>query len=258
MSYFRSQTLDRLAGLWIAALLACVLAMLCGCGVTPQRGGKSHVSVAVPRAGTIAEGQTVVSSDLQQPENPKDSSQQETRITEESEMPIPAGSVIKQATGSNTFMEFTIAGPANLRTKRSVDSGTRIGAAQKDTARELAAKLSSMRPVQVLGALLVLASLAMFHPAVATVVASKTVQWVCGGVGLMLLFAPVVVVDMAPMIQAVLVFGGIAVVVVWFLAGRNASHAATANALQQWVDANNDGRDDLTGKTKEEAEATTK
>lgn len=253
MNYSRTHTLDHLAGLWIAALVACALAMLCGCDTSPQKGGKSHISVSVPRAGTIAEGQTVVSTDLQQPENPKDSSQQETRITEESEMPIPAGSVIKQATGSNTFMEFTIAGPANLRTKRSVDSGTRIGAAQKDTARELAAKLSSMRPVQVLGALLVLASLAMFHPAVSAVVASKTVQWVCGGVGLMLLFAPVVVVDMAPMIQAVLVFGGIALVVVWFLAGRNASHAAKANTLQQWVDANNDGRDDITGKTKDEA-----
>jgi hypothetical protein len=70
-----------------------------------------------------------------------------------------------------------------------------LGTTQHDKARDdwggiamAATKLKAARLPQILGFLLILASLAMFHPAVKAVTMSSTLQWVTGGVGLALVF----------------------------------------------------------------------
>jgi hypothetical protein len=227
------------ARLWIAALLVCFIAILTGCGFATgaTKGGKSHTAIALPNGGTVGEPIPVISSDLTAPENPKDTSQQTTRVTDESDLLLPAGTTIRDQVGTNASRMFTIIGPANLHTKRTVDSDTRLGAAQKNTAMEIAAKLASFRPVQILGVVMVLAFAAMFYPPVAAVVGSGTFQWVVGGLGAALIFLPVVVVDMAPTLQIGLVVAGIGIPLVWWLAHRHGE-------LRGFVDADKDGVDD--------------
>jgi hypothetical protein len=70
----------------------------------------------------------------------------------------------------------------------------------------------------------------MFHPAVRVIVASSTLQWVCGGVGLALIFLPILLVELAPTIQTVLAIAGIGVPVVWYIAHRHGHLKATADA----------------------------
>jgi len=124
----------------------------------------------------------------------------------------------------------TSVGGTNQTVKTSERSSATIGAAQKDTAREIAAKLSSARPVQVVGVILILAALAMFHPAVAAITASRTFQMATGAVGLFLIFAPFVVVGN----EKLLLLAGIGVPAGWFFIHRHGK-------LQGLVDANKNG-----------------
>jgi uncharacterized membrane protein YccC len=95
---------------------------------------------------------------------------------------------------------------------------TELGAAQKDTARELGAKLSSLKGIVWVGVALFLFGLAsLVYPPLRVVVASVTTSaaLMLGGVALMVL--PSLIVG-----NELLILGGVAVAVGgWFLAHRH-------------------------------------
>ncbi|HVY70800.1 MAG TPA: hypothetical protein VHH73_12790 [Verrucomicrobiae bacterium] len=174
----------------------------------------------------------VAEQTIQQPENPQQASAQSREVTEELELPIAAGSKVQQRGAEGTDLIVTMAEPATLKRRHIERAGQSIGAAQKDAAREISARLASMRPVQFAGIVLVLAALAMFHPAVRLVTASTTLQMVTGVTGMVLIFAPMVVAGH----ERMLLFAGLALVAVWFFVHRH-------GRLQGMVDTLGDGRD---------------
>lgn len=111
-------------------------------------------------------------------------------------------------------------GPVTITEKSAKEANTEIGPAQKDMAREIGARLTAIRPMQFLGVLLILAALAMFHPVVRAVTQSTTLQAVTGGVGLLLVFAPMVIAGHERLL-IVLTFVGVAVPVAWYVAHRH-------------------------------------
>ena len=120
---------------------------------------------------------------------------------------------------------------------------TELGAAQKDTARELGAKLASLKGIMWVGvALFVFGLASIFYPPLKLLIGSLTTSAaICAG-GLALMVLPTLVVG-----NELLILGGVAsAVALWFLAHRH-------GRLQGFVDANKDGVDDrleLVGKTK--------
>jgi hypothetical protein len=165
--------------------------------------------------------------ELHQPENPAQPAKQDFEKTSEKTTHLPAGTTVKEITvtpQANTNLPpirtervFTLPADMTETVKQGERSATTIGASQKDTAREIGAKLSALRPVQILGGLLILAALAMFHPAVKAVTLSTTLQAVTGGVGMGLIFLPTIIVGH----EGILLAAGIAVPAVWFFAHRH-------------------------------------
>ncbi|WP_404422916.1 hypothetical protein [Nibricoccus sp. IMCC34717] len=73
----------------------------------------------------------------------------------------------------------------------SEETTTTIGAAQKDTTREISAKLAALRPVQMFGGALVAAAVAMFWPPVRLAIgAGKEIQMWTALAGAALIFIP--------------------------------------------------------------------
>jgi hypothetical protein len=224
------------------ALLLVILGwVLTGCSTLakPQKPGRS----------TVAASRTNLTATLQQPENPLATSSQTTeRITRTWAEPIaPLAPMIvsvpattpplvepRHSTPPPAPEPATTPAPARALLSESIErTSTTIGAAQKDESRTIAAKLASIRPVQYVGILLVLAALAMFHPVVKAVTASTTLQIVTGAVGMLLLFAPLVIVGN----EHLLLIAGIALPAIWFVVHRH-------GRLQGFIDANQDGIDD--------------
>lgn len=179
------------------SLLLASLIFLTGC-IAPLKPGHSAV--------TSASGTTTL---VQQSQNPKSETKQKFRRTE------------KTKDGAEVVEE--------------VD--TTIGAAQKDVAREIGAKLASMRWMQVLGVLMFLFGVtSLFYPLLKAVINSATTSLAIAGAGLALMFLPVIVVGNETLLLT-LSLGAVAIAGVWFFAIRH-------GRLRGFVDANKDGIDD--------------
>lgn len=95
---------------------------------------------------------------------------------------------------------------------------TKIGAAQKDTAREMAAKLSSLKGVVWVGVLLlVFGAASAFYPPLKLIVGSVTTSAVCAAVGLGLIMLPSLIVGHEILILSV----GVGAVFLYFFAHRH-------------------------------------
>jgi hypothetical protein len=109
---------------------------------------------------------------------------------------------------------------------------TELGAAQKDTARELSAKLASLKGIVWVGVVLFLFGLAtLFYPPLKLIIGSVTtsVAILVGGIALMVL--PTLIVG-----NELLILGGVGVVVGgWFLAHRYGSLRGMVNAAEAAV-----------------------
>jgi len=117
--------------------------------------------------------------------------------------------------------------------KTTEEVHTVIGAAQKDTAREIGAKLASMRWMQVLGVLVFLFGAASFvYPPLKLVVGSVTTSAVACASGLALMFLPVIVVGNEALLLA-LSIGAVALVGVWFFVHRHATLHGKLKALSE-------------------------
>lgn len=165
---------------------------LIGC-VSAQKGGRSTFYTPSGITGSVS-----------QSENPKtETTQVMERITE---VETPSGVI--------------------TRTIEKLD--TKIGAAQKDTAREMGAKLASLRGVVWVGILLVIAGIASFAwPPLRAIVGSATtsVLMVLAGVGLIAL--PSLIVGNELLIMGV----GVGAVALYWFSHRHGELRGKVNTL---------------------------
>jgi hypothetical protein len=169
-----------------AFLVLCLISSGCAT-LKPLFGGKATSKIAGVEAGLTA------------PDNAKTPSSQIITRTTVTEYPsnskldarfpeIPSSThAIKDI--QTTANSATVAVPSKVTVTETVS--TQLGVSDKDTSREISAKLAAMRPIQFAGIALLVAALAMFHPVVRAIVGSgKEMQMTVGAAGLGLIFAP--------------------------------------------------------------------
>ena len=206
-----------------------VLALfVAGCASRPLKGGKA---VTTRKSGGIME-QTIVQS-----ENPSQASKQTQETVKVRTYTVPAGSRIDQSqppaaapaqlstinSQPSTFSPqpstaFVLSAPMPVVEREESRAGTELGAAQKDTARELGAKLSSLKGIVWVGvALFVFGLASLVYPPLKVVVASVTTSaaLVLGGLALMVLPSLIVGNELLILGAVALAVGG------WFLAHRH-------------------------------------
>ena len=198
-------------------MVFCSLFVVSGCASRPLKGGRAVTS---PRPAGGVE-QTIV-----QGENPAQVTKQDQETVRVRSYTLPAGSRIEEARVVESAVDgvatnvqaVVISAPMPVQEREETRAKTELGAAQKDTAREVGAKLASLRGIVWVGLGLFLFGLAsLFYPPLKLVIGSVTTSaaMVLGGIALMVL--PSLVVG-----NELLILGGVAVAVGgWFLAHRH-------------------------------------
>ena len=212
-----------------SATTGMMLLALAGCSIGPLKGGKATT------AGNIVQSVT-------QGDNPAAVSKQDQETIRTKSYTVPAGSRLVEthvvADGGGALVtnasSLLISAPMPVTEHESTRATTELGAAQKDTARELSAKLASLKGIVWVGVVVFLFGLAsMFYPPLQLIIGSVTTSLMitAGGVALMIL--PSLVVG-----NELLILAGVAAAVgLWFLAHRHGQ-------LRGLVDANKNGIDD--------------
>jgi hypothetical protein len=215
-------------------MMAMAVLAVAGCTATaPLKGGKA---VTLSKAAQGIE-QSVVQSD-----NPAAVSRQDQETVRVKTYTVPAGSrledlrtVVGEAGALMTNVAaVVVSAPMPVVEREETRAKTELGAAQKDTARELGAKLASLKGVVWVGVALFAFGLAsLFYPPLKLLIGSVTTSAaICAG-GLALMVLPTLVVG-----NELLILAGVAAAVgLWFLAHRH-------GRLQGFVDANRNGVDD--------------
>ena len=211
---------------WILMGMALVLA---GCNTSkPLRGGKA-TTLNKPAQGIE---QTVVQS-----ENPAQVSRQDQETVKTRTYTVPSGSrleetkvvAVESGPPVTNMQAVVVSAPMPVVEREETRAKTELGAAQKDTARELGAKLASLKGIVWLGVALFLFGLAsIFYPPLKALIGSMTTSAaICAG-GLALMVLPTLIVGNELLILAVVLMavGG------WFLAHRHGQ-------LRGLVDASN-------------------
>lgn len=208
----------RLGVLFLTAGLAL---SLCGCtGPRPLRGGHALTSGPV--------GQSVVQGD-----NPAQATRQSQEAIRVRTYTVPAGSRVEGAMGGMGPMgrmrrdgtnicggatAVIVSAPTAVVEREETRANTELGASQKDTARELGAKLASLRGIVWVGVGLFIFGIGSFAwPPLRAIIGSVTtgVAITLGGVALMIL--PSLIVG-----NELFILGGVALAVGgWFLAHRH-------------------------------------
>jgi hypothetical protein len=167
-----------------------------------------------------------VEQTIVQGENPAQVTKQDQETVRVRNYTVPAGSRIEEARVERssvgvavTNVEAVIVGaPMPVQEREETRARTELGAAQKDTAREVGAKLASLRGIVWVGLGLFLFGLAsLFYPPLKLIIGSVTTSaaMVLGGIALMVL--PSLIVG-----NELLILGGVgAIVGAWFLAHRH-------------------------------------
>lgn len=205
----------------LCSIVACLVA---GCSSSrPLKPGVAKIQSTAPASGAQ------FTSELKQPENPAQSAAQNFERTTETELPLPAGTRVQETVTTRNERQpeappvvqertITLTEPSIQKTRTIEKAGTTIGAAQKDTARELGAKLSSLKGIVWVGVAMFLFGLAtLAYPPLRALIGSVTTSLAitAGGVALMIL--PTLIVG-----NELLILGGVAVAVGgWFLAHRH-------------------------------------
>lgn len=201
-------------------LLILLALVLTGCMTQPLKGGKATTSQSAGHTmQTVAQG-----------ENPAAVSRQDQETVRTRNYTVPAGSRLE---GPSNVQAIVVSAPMPVVEREETRAKTELGAAQKDTARELGAKLASLKGIVWVGVAVFLFGLAtLFYPPLKLIIGSVTtsVAIVAGGLALMVL--PTLVVG-----NELLILAGVAAAVgLWFLAHRHGQ-------LRGLVDANKDGGD---------------
>jgi hypothetical protein len=187
------------------------------------------------RAGIGTNGLAEFHTEMKQPENPAQAATQNYERITETELPLPKGSkvteilVTKDEHQQPITKEKTIILPEPVvqKTRQIEKAGTSIGAAQKDTARELGAKLSSLKGVVWVGVVLFLFGLGtLFYPPLRALIGSVTTSMAIAAGGLALIILPSLIVG-----NEIKILCGVAVSVGgWFLAHRHGTVRGELNA----------------------------
>lgn len=211
-----------------------LLAFVVGCGSPrPLKGGK---------ATTLSKSTQGIEQSVVQGDNAAQTSRQDQETVKTRSYTLPAGSRIEETQVRETeaglpvtnVQAVVVSAPTPVIEREETRAKTELGAAQKDTAREIGAKLSSFKGIVWLGAGLFVFGLAsMFYPPLRAIIGSVTTSLAITGGGIALMVLPSLIVG-----NELLILGGVAVVVgAWFLAHRH-------GRLRGMVDANNNAVDD--------------
>ena len=202
-----------------------------GCAMAPLKGGHA-TTLSKPTQGIE---QTVV-----QGENPAQVSRQDQETVRTKTYTVPAGSrlVESHVTANETGASATnatavvLSAPMPVIEHEETRAKTELGAAQKDTARELSAKLASLKGIVWVGVALFLIGLAtLFYPPLKMLIGSVTtsVAIIVGGLALMVL--PSLIVG-----NELLILAGVAAVVgIWFFAHRHGQLRGLVDAAEAAV-----------------------
>ena len=190
---------------------------LAGCTIAPLKGGRA-TTLSKPAQGIE---QTVVQSD-----NPAAVSKQDQETVRTKSYTVPAGSrlvetrVTADAGGAlvTNASSLLISAPMPVTEHEETRAKSELGAAQKDTARELSAKLASLKGIVWVGVVVFLFGIAsMFYPPLKAIIGSITTSAAITVGGLALIVLPTVIVG-----NELLIMGGVAAAVgLWFLAHRH-------------------------------------
>ena len=195
-------------------LFAVVSAAFLGCssGPSAQRGGVATIGAAImapfktvsPVAGTKpskpAEVKNGEVASITQPENPSQKSTQTVEFDKTETLTYAADTSVKiESTlpdGTTTVVTEAIPAGSKKTTTIRQKVGQELGAAQKDTSREMTAKLASFRWMQYLGVLALLVGAGgFFHPVLRAALAGRENAMALAGCGLLMMFGPVVFVS---------------------------------------------------------------
>jgi len=212
----------------------CLALTFTGCtNVKPLKGGKA-TTLSKPTQGIE---QSVVQSD-----NPAAVSRQDQETVRVKTYTLPVGSrleetrVVADAAGAlmTNLHAMVISAPMPVTEREETRAQTELGAAQKDSARELAAKLTNLKGIVWVGvAMFVFGLASIFYPPLKLLIGSVTTSAAITIGGLALMVLPTLIVG-----NELLILCGVGVAVGgWFLAHRH-------GRLQGFIDANNDGVDD--------------
>ena len=215
------------------AILISLALAVAGCtSPAPLKGGKATTSQSA--------GRTIQT--LGQGDNPAAVSRQDQETVRTRTYTLPSGSRLEESrvtandvgTAVTNVQAVVVSAPTPVVEREETRAKTELGAAQKDTARELGAKLSSLKGIIWVGVVLFLFGLAsIFYPPLRALVGSVTTSAAILAGGLALMVLPTLIVGNELLILAIVLMavGG------WFLAHRH-------GRLQGFVDANKNGIDD--------------
>lgn len=220
--YFRSFILACIVG---ALLVACSI-LASGCAMTRRvLFGKAAMSTAGGGAtATLPGGMTAGASAPGAPATPT-TQNLSRQITREYVFPgqadpfqvraAPVGATNQMLAQQQPAAPTPPPSPMLYRETTLEQAAASVGVAQVDKSAEITARISSMMPVQIFGALLVLGALAMFHPIVKIAIGGgKQVQMIAGGAGVLCIFGPQV---LAGNERLLLICAGVGVLAAWLL-----------------------------------------
>ena len=222
-----------------AAALLLAVVLFSGCAIAPLKGG---------HASTVSKSTQGIEQSVVQGENPAQASRQNQETVRTKSYTVPTGSrLVETRVSADTSgapatnaTAMVISAPMAVTEHEETRATTELGAAQKDTARELSAKLASLKGIVWVGVAMFLFGLAsIFYPPLKLIIGSVTtsVAILVGGIALMVL--PSLIVG-----NELLILVGVgAAVGVWFFAHRHGQ-------LRGLVDAVNGAKvSELPGKT---------
>ena len=213
-----------------AALLVMTL-LFSGCAMAPLKGG---------HASTVSKSTQGIEQSVVQGDNPAAASRQDQETVRTKTYTVPAGSrlveshVTADAGGAlvTNVSSLLISAPMSVVEHEETRAKTELGAAQKDTARELSAKLASLSGIVWVGVAMFLLGLAtLFYPPLQAIIGSVTTSVAITAGGLALMILPTLVVG-----HEMLILFGVAVGVGgWFLAHRYGTLRGMVNAAEAAV-----------------------
>ena len=215
MKDLRSLLID--AVIVVAGIFVMFGLLLCGCTTQPLRGGKASTSQAAGR----------ISQSVSQSDNPAQSSRQDQETVRTRSYTVPTGSRLES--GLTNGAAVIVSAPMPVIEREETRAKTELGAAQKDTARELGAKLANLKGIVWVGVSMFAVGLAsIFYPPLKLLIGSVTTSAAITMGGLALMVLPTLVVG-----NELLILAGVLMAVSgWFLAHRHGQ-------LRGLVDASN-------------------
>jgi hypothetical protein len=182
-----------------------------------------------------------VEQTIVQGENPAQVTKQDQETVKVRSYTVPAGSRVEEARVERSAVgaqvtnvqAVVVSAPMPVQEREETRARTELGAAQKDTAREVGAKLASLRGIVWVGLGLFLFGLAsLFYPPLKLIIGSVTTSAaiLLGGVALMVLPSLIVGNELLILGGVVLAVGG------WFLAHRHGQLRGLVKANRNAID----------------------